>query len=175
MLLKTALALRLNLIQRPPNDRNLQVMSFQAKRSLQWNEMGKYIWHYWSCAVVWIVVEPKKPLRPVFVVILAKNHNSSSNCSSLWRRLKMGASHPAKIWIWIMIKPFTNASDPPKKKKLQIYETCTDVISVLYVLTCATRLLVYILCNKEIRSAITETLCCCRERYAKFCDDHPPK
>ncbi|KAK6009454.1 hypothetical protein OSTOST_25610, partial [Ostertagia ostertagi] len=29
-----------------------------------------------------------------------------------------------------------------------IYEACTDVISVLYVLVCATRLFVYISCNK---------------------------
>uniref|UniRef100_A0A915CJ24 G-protein coupled receptors family 1 profile domain-containing protein n=1 Tax=Parascaris univalens TaxID=6257 RepID=A0A915CJ24_PARUN len=61
-------------------------------------------------------------------------------------------------------------------ENFSIYETCTDVISVLYVLTCATRLLVYMLCNKEIRLAITETLCCCRRPYAKFCtvDDRRP-
>uniref|UniRef100_A0A0M3KCG6 G_PROTEIN_RECEP_F1_2 domain-containing protein n=1 Tax=Anisakis simplex TaxID=6269 RepID=A0A0M3KCG6_ANISI len=41
-----------------------------------------------------------------------------------------------------------------------IYETCTDVISVLYVFTCATRLLVYMLCNKEIRIAINQQMCC---------------
>ncbi|ETN79092.1 hypothetical protein NECAME_10039 [Necator americanus] len=40
-----------------------------------------------------------------------------------------------------------------------IYEACTDVISVLYVLVCATRLLVYITCNKEIRDAMTQQLC----------------
>uniref|UniRef100_A0A1I7XUK9 G_PROTEIN_RECEP_F1_2 domain-containing protein n=1 Tax=Heterorhabditis bacteriophora TaxID=37862 RepID=A0A1I7XUK9_HETBA len=40
-----------------------------------------------------------------------------------------------------------------------IYETCTDVISVLYVLVCATRLFVYISCNKEIRDAMHESLC----------------
>ncbi|VDM98810.1 unnamed protein product [Thelazia callipaeda] len=39
-----------------------------------------------------------------------------------------------------------------------IYETCTDVISVLYVLTCATRLLVYMSCNKEICNMILTTL-----------------
>uniref|UniRef100_A0A183EID0 G_PROTEIN_RECEP_F1_2 domain-containing protein n=2 Tax=Gongylonema pulchrum TaxID=637853 RepID=A0A183EID0_9BILA len=39
-----------------------------------------------------------------------------------------------------------------------IYETCADVVSVLYVFTCATRLLVYMLCNKEIRSIIISTL-----------------
>lgn len=39
-----------------------------------------------------------------------------------------------------------------------IYEFCTDVISVLYVLVCATRLFVYISCNKEIRDAMFEEL-----------------
>ncbi|KAK6041732.1 hypothetical protein COOONC_20761, partial [Cooperia oncophora] len=40
-----------------------------------------------------------------------------------------------------------------------IYEACTDVISVLYVLVCATRLFVYISCNKEIRDAMLDQLC----------------
>ncbi|KJH52036.1 hypothetical protein DICVIV_01737 [Dictyocaulus viviparus] len=30
----------------------------------------------------------------------------------------------------------------------EVYEFCTDVISVLYVLVCATRLFIYIICNK---------------------------
>ncbi|CAJ0606357.1 unnamed protein product [Cylicocyclus nassatus] len=40
-----------------------------------------------------------------------------------------------------------------------IYEACTDIISVLYVFVCATRLLVYITCNKEIRDAMLKQLC----------------
>nr|CDJ80527.1 7TM GPCR domain containing protein [Haemonchus contortus] len=40
-----------------------------------------------------------------------------------------------------------------------IYEACTDVISVLYVLVCATRLFVYISCNKEIRDAMLTQFC----------------
>ncbi|KHN78793.1 hypothetical protein Tcan_10153 [Toxocara canis] len=56
-----------------------------------------------------------------------------------------------------------------------IYELCTDVISVLYVFTCATRLLVYMLCNKEIRIAIIETICCYMKDNAKYCavDERP--
>ncbi|KAI6184416.1 G-PROTEIN-RECEP-F1-2 domain-containing protein [Aphelenchoides bicaudatus] len=40
-----------------------------------------------------------------------------------------------------------------------IYELMADLVSVFYVLTCATRLLVYILCNEEIRSALYDYLC----------------
>ncbi|PIC43650.1 hypothetical protein B9Z55_004308 [Caenorhabditis nigoni] len=39
------------------------------------------------------------------------------------------------------------------------YETCTDVTSVLYILVCATRLLVYYLFNQEIREAIKPLVC----------------
>ncbi|VDL62085.1 unnamed protein product [Nippostrongylus brasiliensis] len=45
-----------------------------------------------------------------------------------------------------------------------IYEACTDVISVLYVLVCATRLFVYISCNKEIRDAMKDQLCSTKKR-----------
>uniref|UniRef100_A0AC34FPP9 Gustatory receptor n=1 Tax=Panagrolaimus sp. ES5 TaxID=591445 RepID=A0AC34FPP9_9BILA len=41
----------------------------------------------------------------------------------------------------------------------EIYEVLTDVISVLYVFTCASRLFIYLLCNQEIRSAFYESLC----------------
>jgi len=42
---------------------------------------------------------------------------------------------------------------------IQIYETLTDVISMLYVLTCVTRLPVYVICNQEIRDAFKVSLC----------------
>uniref|UniRef100_A0AC35GR49 G-protein coupled receptors family 1 profile domain-containing protein n=1 Tax=Panagrolaimus sp. PS1159 TaxID=55785 RepID=A0AC35GR49_9BILA len=41
----------------------------------------------------------------------------------------------------------------------EIYEVLTDVISVLYVFTCASRLFIYLLCNQEIRNAFYESLC----------------
>ncbi|CAI4232670.1 unnamed protein product [Auanema sp. JU1783] len=41
----------------------------------------------------------------------------------------------------------------------QFYETCTDVISVLYIFVCATRLIVYYSLNKEIREDIQAQLC----------------
>nr|CAD2179732.1 unnamed protein product [Meloidogyne enterolobii] len=40
-----------------------------------------------------------------------------------------------------------------------IYETLTDIISMLYVLSCASRLLIYLSCNEEIRSAFYDFLC----------------
>ena len=40
---------------------------------------------------------------------------------------------------------------------LKIYEVLTDVISVLYVFTCAIRLFIYLLCNQEIRNAFYES------------------
>ncbi|KAI1720280.1 7 transmembrane receptor (rhodopsin family) domain-containing protein [Ditylenchus destructor] len=40
-----------------------------------------------------------------------------------------------------------------------IYETLTDIISMLYVLSCATRLPIYITCNQEIRTAFYEFIC----------------
>lgn len=40
----------------------------------------------------------------------------------------------------------------------------TDLVSMLYILTCATRLLVYISCNEEIRHALWDFLCgSCRD------------
>ena len=41
----------------------------------------------------------------------------------------------------------------------QIYELLTDIISVLYVFVCATRLPFYLVCNQELRSAFYESLC----------------
>ncbi|KAJ1353802.1 hypothetical protein KIN20_010546 [Parelaphostrongylus tenuis] len=52
-----------------------------------------------------------------------------------------------------------------------IYEFCTDVISVLYVLVCATRLFVYITCNMEIRDAMVDQLCSKRTRKKGKDDD----
>uniref|UniRef100_A0A914CQK4 G-protein coupled receptors family 1 profile domain-containing protein n=1 Tax=Acrobeloides nanus TaxID=290746 RepID=A0A914CQK4_9BILA len=40
-----------------------------------------------------------------------------------------------------------------------VYEILTDVISVLYILICASRLFVYISCNEEIRNAFYEFFC----------------
>ncbi|KAE9548890.1 hypothetical protein FO519_007899 [Halicephalobus sp. NKZ332] len=41
----------------------------------------------------------------------------------------------------------------------EIYELLTDIISVLYVFVCATRLPFYLVCNQELRSAFYESLC----------------
>ncbi|KAL3107198.1 hypothetical protein niasHT_011917 [Heterodera trifolii] len=40
-----------------------------------------------------------------------------------------------------------------------IYETITDVISMLYVLSCASRLAIYLSCNEELRFAFSDFLC----------------
>ncbi|KAI6179331.1 G-PROTEIN-RECEP-F1-2 domain-containing protein [Aphelenchoides besseyi] len=42
----------------------------------------------------------------------------------------------------------------------EIYEAMTDVTSMLYIFTCATRLLVYLTCNEEIKFAILNYLLC---------------
>lgn len=56
----------------------------------------------------------------------------------------------------------------------EVYETMADLTSVLYVLTCATRLLVYISCNEEIRFALYDFLCGCR-RKSSTASDHDYK
>uniref|UniRef100_A0A7E4USK2 G_PROTEIN_RECEP_F1_2 domain-containing protein n=1 Tax=Panagrellus redivivus TaxID=6233 RepID=A0A7E4USK2_PANRE len=45
-----------------------------------------------------------------------------------------------------------------------LYEVITDIISVLYIFTCATRLGVYVACNEELRKAYYEHICCCAHR-----------
>lgn len=40
-----------------------------------------------------------------------------------------------------------------------IYETLTDIISMLYVLSCATRMSIYLSCNEEIRDAFYDFYC----------------
>lgn len=45
-----------------------------------------------------------------------------------------------------------------------VYETMADLVSVFYLFTCAARLLVYILCNEEIRIALYDYLCGFKKR-----------
>ncbi|TMS34810.1 hypothetical protein L596_002327 [Steinernema carpocapsae] len=40
-----------------------------------------------------------------------------------------------------------------------VYEFLTDIVSVLYIFVCATRLAVYLVCNMELREAFTQSLC----------------
>uniref|UniRef100_A0A914I762 G-protein coupled receptors family 1 profile domain-containing protein n=1 Tax=Globodera rostochiensis TaxID=31243 RepID=A0A914I762_GLORO len=48
-----------------------------------------------------------------------------------------------------------------------IYETITDVISMLYVLSCASRLAIYLSCNEELRFAFCDFLCASCDGRAK--------
>jgi hypothetical protein len=58
-------------------------------------------------------------------------------------------------------------------KFYQIYETLADIISVLYLSTCATRLLVYISCNEEIRFALSDQFCN-SEKSANLSTEYKP-
>ncbi|CAD5212462.1 unnamed protein product [Bursaphelenchus okinawaensis] len=55
-----------------------------------------------------------------------------------------------------------------------LYETLTDIISMLYVLTCATRIIVYSICNEEIRNALKEFLCSRNKKNVSRSHDYKP-
>ncbi|CAD5216686.1 unnamed protein product [Bursaphelenchus xylophilus] len=56
----------------------------------------------------------------------------------------------------------------------ELYETLTDIISMLYVLTCATRIIVYAICNEEIRSALKEFVCSGSKKSVSGSHDYKP-
>ncbi|KAH7691205.1 Protein R11F4.2 a, partial [Aphelenchoides avenae] len=53
--------------------------------------------------------------------------------------------------VFITAWEYVDFDSTQTEEAFQIYETLTDVISMLYILACATRLLVYLSSNQEIR------------------------
>ncbi|CAB3404214.1 unnamed protein product [Caenorhabditis bovis] len=91
--------------------------------------------------------------------LLSSDHKSKIRSATLLMVFVVCSYLTANI-LNVMITLWEYVSfDSTQDTYFDIYETCADVVSVLYIFVCATRLFVYYLCNQEIRDAIKHLVC----------------